>query len=124
LDGFRGGSCVIPYGDVFICIVHKKYKRDTLENKNSFYNFYYSHRLVVFGLNLEIITVSNEFTFESEDVEFCCGIGFRNQEVFLSYGINDNTAVLLRCLTSEFFDVIGLANIHRAHMEAGLHNGI
>ncbi len=88
LSKCRGGSNMIPYGNGYIGIVHTK---DTTNNK-----MIYRHRALIASRDFSVSKVSPEFSFEGEDVEFCAGLAIKNGNIYFSYGVFDEAAVILR----------------------------
>lgn len=93
-----GGSCVMPLNKNFIGIVHRK--TQTLN---------YTHTCIIYGPDFEVVAISPEFKFESERVEFCCGLALLGDQIILSYGIWDSQAVLIKLPLADFFDVLNLS---------------
>ena len=79
---------MIPFGDNFIGIVHTK--NVTKES------MIYRHRVVVASRDFTALRVSQDFSFEGEDVEFCAGLAIKNGNIYFSYGVFDEAAVILR----------------------------
>ncbi len=82
-----GSSCVITLGDYYLGVVHDKVG---LGRKAV-----YSHTLVQFSRNFEVLRVSTPFTFEGETVEFCAGLAILDDNLIFSYGVWDQKAVIL-----------------------------
>lgn len=93
LSGCRGGSNMIPFGDNFIGIVHTK---NVTNGK-----LIYRHRVVVASRDFAALRVSQDFSFEGEDVEFCAGLAIKNANIYFSYGVFDEAAVILRMPTDK-----------------------
>lgn len=111
LEDQRGGSCVIPYQDKFIAVVHKKIFVEDNGSGAAIKNFFYTHSVVVYDKGFNAIGASPEFTFESESVEFCAGLAITNRDIILSYGIWDSEAVLLKLPIRDFFDALNLSGV-------------
>jgi hypothetical protein len=84
----RGGSSMIPFGDDFIGIVHTK----DIKNGNQTYR----HRVFVASRDFTALKMSRDFSFEGESVEFCAGLAIKNNDIFFSYGVFDEAAVILK----------------------------
>lgn len=100
LLGCRGGSNMIPLGDNFIGIVHTK----NVTNGERVYR----HRIVVASRDFQILKVSPDFSFEGENVEFCAGLSINNDNIFFSYGVFDEAAVILRMPTDRALEFLFL----------------
>jgi hypothetical protein len=103
-----GGSAVVPFGKNFIGIVHQKYGGYVLDDGVHAPLMTYTHKVVIYGQNFDILAVSPNFTFEGARVEFCCGIAILNDSVILSYGVWDNQAVITRMNIKEFLRLLSL----------------
>lgn len=88
LSKCRGGSNMIPFGDNFLGIVHTKNVADG--------KLIYRHRAVVASRDFTALKVSHDFSFEGENIEFCAGLAIKNENVYFSYGVFDEAAVILR----------------------------
>ena len=98
VDGLKfhsGGSCVIPFKDKFIGVVHRKYVIND-PSKTYAQSLHYTHKIVVYTGNFEVLETSVEFSFEKEGIEFCCGLAIQDENIIFSYGIWDVEAVLLK----------------------------
>jgi hypothetical protein len=90
IGDFRGSSCLIPYKDGYIYIIHEVYYIDG--NRN------YIHRFVWLSNNLIIMKYSNPFFMDHENqIEYCNGLvhNKENNLFYISYGSNDKKARLL-----------------------------
>jgi hypothetical protein len=90
IGDFRGSSCLIPYKDGYIYIIHEVYYKDG--NRN------YIHRFVWLSNNLDIMKYSNPFFMDHENqIEYCNGLvhNKENNLFYISYGSNDKKAMLL-----------------------------
>lgn len=83
-----GSSCMVPFDGNFVGVLHARLQ---MENKVQ-----YRHWLFLASDKFEILAVSEEFSFEGEAVEFCAGIAVRNGDFYLSYGVFDEKAVVLK----------------------------
>lgn len=88
LSQARGGSNMVPFGDNFIGIVHTK---DATNDR-----LIYRHHVLVASRDFATLRVSQDFSFEGEDVEFCAGLVIKNDNIYFSYGVFDEAAVILR----------------------------
>lgn len=89
-EELSGSSCVVPYEDGYIAVVHRK----TIDQKKRLH--FYRHHLITLDANMQPSRFGQRFSFEDERVEFCAGIAFDGDDVLFSYGLMDQKAVLLR----------------------------
>ncbi len=88
----RGGSQVVPFQGGYLAITHEVYlHRSDLGAKNATYR----HRFVRFDKDLKIIGCSNDFSFMGADIEFCCGLAFKDGKALMTFGFQDNSAFIL-----------------------------
>jgi hypothetical protein len=55
----------------------------------------YRHRLVVWDQELNVVGLSNEFSFLDARVEFCVGAAVHKGNLLVSFGFQDNAAFVL-----------------------------
>lgn len=91
-----GGSCIVPMGEGFMALIHKK------EGKRE--KAAYSHRLVRLSRNMRIESVSEPFTFENERVEYGSGLALAGSDIYLGYGVFDERATILRTDCARLMD--------------------
>lgn len=113
LSGQSGGSCVIPFGDKFIGVIHRKQEGMIKDDGSGGPLLSYTHSLVVYARNFDVLAVSPEFTFEDERVEFCCGMAILGESVIFSYGVWDEQAILLKLGLQEVLNHLGLGALSR-----------
>jgi predicted GH43/DUF377 family glycosyl hydrolase len=89
----RGGSQVIKISDCYVALTHEVDLWNTKHNKK---DGRYYHRFVVWDENFKIIRVSDEFSFMSAGVEFCCGMAVHNDQILMTFGYQDNASFLLK----------------------------
>jgi hypothetical protein len=89
----RGGSQVVPFGDLYLAVVHEVclYKSEA-GKKNSDY----AHRFVLWDRDFELLEVSDPFKFMGAKIEFCCGMASLGNDLLITFGFQDNAAYLLR----------------------------
>jgi hypothetical protein len=97
----RGGTQVVLREerergwDRFWCLVHETV---TFDNP---YHKVYTHRVVEISDDHEITAISSPFCFRGMGIEFAAGLVIREDEVVISYGVNDERAYLLRLPLAE-----------------------
>lgn len=104
LKGGFGGTPVIPLGDNFIGIIHRKFITEKAVLK-----FAYTHRLVIYDHNFNVLDTSDEFTFEGQEIEFCSGLEMVGKDLILAYGIWDIKPILLKVDIDSLFELLGLS---------------
>jgi hypothetical protein len=89
----RGGSQVIKWGSMYICITHEvDLFKNYLEQKDAIYR----HRLVMWDEQFNYVGMSQPFSFLDARVEFCVGAAKHGEDLLLSFGFQDNAAFVLR----------------------------
>ncbi len=83
-----GSSCMVPFDGNFIGVLHAKVAMGK--------GMQYRHRLFLASEEFEILAVSEEFSFEGKSIEFCAGIAVRNGDFYLSYGLFDEKAIVMK----------------------------
>lgn len=103
---FRGGSNVIPWKNKYrIALIHQV---DLYKNYNGRKNARYRHRFIMWDNNWNIIKYSDYFDFIGAEIEFCCGMDIQKNNLFITFGYQDNSAFLLKCpesILEEMLDV-------------------
>lgn len=87
---FRGGTQVIPVDGRYLALVHESVTFDVIPHK------VYTHRWVEFSPHFHITRVSPPFTFQGRGIEFAAGLVRQEDDLIVSYGVNDAAAWLLR----------------------------
>jgi hypothetical protein len=94
--GIRGGTSLVEYEDGYLGVCHKTYlEKTSLYNPRTFGYMNgtvrnYTHVFVLYSKKLELIKVSKEFTFrENAKVEFACGLVQKDNDIYISYGVDD-----------------------------------
>jgi hypothetical protein len=88
----RGGSHVISWGDYYLCITHEvKLWRNYLNQKDSTYR----HRLIVWDKEFNFVGLSSTFAFMDTPIEFCVGAAIINNNMVVTFGVQDNSAFVL-----------------------------
>jgi hypothetical protein len=102
----RGGSQIIPFAEnYYLSLTHTTYLfKSPAGRKDGIYR----HRFIVFNKNLEIVKVSEEFSFLGGDVEFSIGMTEYKQNILVTFGFQDNAAYLLKIPYNVLKQFIGL----------------
>ena len=88
----RGGSQVVPWNDGYISITHEV---DLFNNYLGQKDGIYRHRLIVWSKDLDLLGLSDPFTFLDARIEFCTGLAVRDNDVLITFGFQDNAAFVL-----------------------------
>ena len=89
----RGSSQVIRWGNVYISISHEvSLFKNYLAQKDALYR----HRLIVWDDQMNLVGVSNEFSFLDFPIEFCVGAAKLGDDLLLSFAVADNAAFILQ----------------------------
>ena len=89
----RGGSQLIPWGNMYISISHEvNLFKNYLAQKDAIYR----HRLVLWDAEYNLIGLSHAFSFLDARIEFCVGAAKQGEDLLLSFGFQDNAAFVLR----------------------------
>lgn len=90
----RGGSQVIPWGNMYLSISHEvNLFKNYLKQKDGIYR----HRLCVWDDQMNLVGLSPEpWTFLDARVEFCAGMALHDGSALISFGFQDNAAFVLQ----------------------------
>jgi hypothetical protein len=89
----RGGSQLIRWGNCYISITHEvDLFKNYLDQKDGIYR----HRLCVYDDQLNLVGLSQEFSFLDFRIEFCVGIAEYEGDLLVSFAVADNAAFVLR----------------------------
>lgn len=89
----RGGSQVIKWGSMYICITHEvNLFKNYLDQKDAIYR----HRVIVWDEQFNFAGMSQPFSFLDARVEFCVGAAIYGGDLLVSFGFQDNAAFVLR----------------------------
>lgn len=90
---WRGGSQVVPIGDFYYCLVHET---DLWFTETQRKDAVYRHRFIVWDRDWNLVEISREFSFMNANIEFCCGMAVKGENVYISFGYQDNAAFILK----------------------------
>jgi hypothetical protein len=94
LKRHSGSSQAIPWDGGWLMISHRW--APTLPLAMPIPHRFYTHYFVWLDSDFRTIAVSRPFRFEVRGVEFCAGLVAVGESVFISYGVNDASARMLR----------------------------
>ena len=89
----RGGSQLIRWGNMYISITHEV---DLFKNYLTQKDGIYRHRLCVWDNELNLVGLSESFSFLDGRIEFCVGAAIYEGDLLISFGFQDNAAFVLR----------------------------
>ena len=90
----RGGSQLIKWGEMYIAITHEVVlSKNYMGQKDGVYR----HRLCVWNKSFKLIGISpEEWSFLDAKIEFVCGAAVLNGDLLVSFGFQDNAAMVLQ----------------------------
>lgn len=90
----RGSSHLVRWGSLYLSITHEvNLFKNYLKQKDGIYR----HRLAVWDNELNLVGLSPQhFSFLDARVEFCAGAAVHNDDLLISFGVQDNLAMVLR----------------------------
>jgi len=89
----RGGSQVIKWGSMYICITHEV---DLFKNYLVQKDAIYRHRLVIWDEQFNFVGMSEKFSFLDARIEFAVGAAKYGDDLLISFGFQDNAAFVLQ----------------------------
>lgn len=96
----RGGSQVISYKDHYLAIVHEV---ELWNNQKNNKDGQYYHRFILWDKDWNIVKASEDFKFFGANIEFCCGLALKEDELLMTFGFHDSSSFLLTAKT-DFID--------------------
>jgi predicted GH43/DUF377 family glycosyl hydrolase len=89
----RGGGQVIPFEDGYLSLIHETNLYNSIQERK---DGTYRHRFIYWSKNWEPIHRSKEFSFMEAKIEFACGLAKRGNDIFITFGYQDNAAYVLK----------------------------
>jgi tetratricopeptide (TPR) repeat protein len=97
----RGGSQVLKWNDDFyVAITHESIYNSTDNGRK------YMQRIVVWDKDWNVVNWTQDFTMMSGQIEFVSGMAFHNDEVYITFGYEDNSAFILKMDRKSFDDFV------------------
>ena len=93
IRNIRGGSQVINYGDYKLAIIHEC---DYWINEGDTKDAKYYHRFLFWDKNWNLVKITEPFKFMDTQIEFCCGLAKKENDLLISFGYQDNAAYILK----------------------------
>lgn len=89
----RGGSQLVRWGNMYVSIAHTvRLWKNYLQQKDAVYR----HVLCVWDDQLNLVGMTEEFSFLDFNIEFCAGAAVKDGSLLVSFGVADNAAFVLR----------------------------
>jgi hypothetical protein len=102
----RGGSQVIPWGDLYISVTHEV---DLFNSEVGRKDAVYKHRFIVWDKEFNIVKHSRDFSIMNGHVEFAVGLcHYGNGELLMTFGFQDNAAYILRMKSQSVVDFLNM----------------
>lgn len=99
----RGGSNVINWKDGYLMLTHEvDLFNSELNNKDAFYY----HRFIFLNKDFEVEKASDYFNFMTGNIEFATGLACKDDEIFITFGFQDNSAYLLKTNSNFIEDIL------------------
>ncbi len=92
LENLRGGAAV-AFQEGYLCVTHEVIP--TNEGR------IYLHRFVQLDAHFYVVSVSKAWVFAHHGVEFCVGLVVDNDDIIMSYGVEDREAWIVRVPSTE-----------------------
>jgi predicted GH43/DUF377 family glycosyl hydrolase len=92
-NDMRGGSQVIRYKDGYLTIIHEA---DLYDSEQGRKDGTYRHRFVYWDKDFKTKKFSKLFSFMNTKIEFCCGLARHQNDLLITFGIQDNAAYILK----------------------------
>ena len=106
-----GSSPAIPWDGGWLMISHRW--APTLPLAMPIPHRFYTHYFVWLDSDFRTIAISRPFRFEVRGVEFCAGLMVVGESVYISYGVNDATARMVRITRADVRSMLGPKNTCR-----------
>ena len=89
--GIRGSSPVVKFGDYRMCITHEV---DFFHHHGMKKDAFYYHRFMIWDKDWNLVSLSKAFSFMDTQIEFCCGLLVKGDDLIISFGYQDNAAYI------------------------------
>lgn len=96
----RGGSQIISYKDYYVAVTHEVEGWHTQKGDR---DAIYRHRFLVWDKSWNLVRCTPRFHFMHGKIEFCCGIASYKDHFLMTFGFQDNSAILFK-MPKAFFD--------------------
>ena len=89
----RGGGQVVPFEDGYLTLIHETNLQWSEAGRK---DGTYRHRLTYWNKNWEPIRRSREFSFLGAKIEFGCGLAKKDNDIYITFGFQDNAAYIIK----------------------------
>lgn len=89
---YSGSTQLVPYGDGYLCICHKRFTNDYVK----YIGWGYFHKFIYWNKDLEIVSESDWFSFMGFPIEFTCGLLVEGDDVIVPFSIFDTCAFIMK----------------------------
>ncbi len=113
-----GSSQVIPWGEHYLAVTHQRNRAPLATRLIQKYVTHdpdyqrkkvrFSHYLLLLDRHFNVKGHSRAFSFETEGIEFCAGMAYREGRLLISYGVMDEKARLLELDPAWVDGMVGL----------------
>ncbi len=101
----RGGSQLINWDDnTYLGIVHEC--KFIAKNFNGYKDADYYHRFVIWNHDWSIKYISDNFNFMSGKIEFCTGLEQIDDNIYISFGFQDNACYAIKITKNNLNEII------------------
>jgi FkbM family methyltransferase len=108
LPDFRGGSQVINWMGLKMAVIHHV---NLFKNKLNQKDATYTHRMILWDNNWNIVSMSEPFSFMTGEIEFACGMAIYKGNLLISFGFQDNSSYILKIPEDKIEELFGFKNI-------------
>lgn len=89
----RGGTNLINWEEGYLMLTHEvNLFKSELKKKDAFYY----HRFLYLNKDFEVEKISDVFNFMTGNIEFATGLVLKEEEVYITFGFQDNSAFMLK----------------------------
>jgi len=105
LGDIRGGSQLIEWDDnTYLSIVHST--NFIPKNHNGFKDVEYYHHFIIWNNDWTLKYISEPFNFLDTKVEFCIGLEQINNNIFITFGFQDNACYAIKLAKDSLDNII------------------
>jgi len=99
----RGNTQIISWKKYDIGIIHEV---DLWRNENQNKDAIYTHRIIIWDKQGNLVKTSDCFNFMTAKIEFACGLANINDNIIVTFGFQDNAAFALTIPNNVFEEII------------------
>ncbi|WP_296865336.1 hypothetical protein [uncultured Methanobrevibacter sp.] len=109
-EDFRGNCQTVKYKDGYLSIVHNVSRKI---NSNLHTIPIYNHYFIKYDNDFNIVSISKPFSFETNDIEFCCGLQIDDENIYVSYSVYDTNPVVIKFNENTLQEIFNLSEENR-----------